>query len=209
MLAHRKAWVDHYGPIPLDEGGRTYEIHHIDGNHSNNDIENLKLVTIQEHYDIHYSQGDYDACHAIAMRMTVSPNEFRELARKAAIDRVKNNTHNLQGDRNPIHRRVRDGSLSKWTHEQNKKRVLNRTHNFQKRADGTSLSSDRVRNGTHHFTPDLSQKAWEKSAFVQREMILNGTHYSSKEHECPHCHKTGRGNSMMRWHFDKCKEKSE
>ena len=52
---YRKIYEDHYGQIPLDEEGRSYDIHHIDGNHNNNDISNLKAVTIQEHYDIHYA----------------------------------------------------------------------------------------------------------------------------------------------------------
>jgi len=28
-----------------------------------------------------------------------------------------------------------------------------------------------------------------------------------KEHKCPHCDKVGKGSSMMRWHFDNCKNK--
>ena len=50
---YRKIWIEHNGPIPIDENGRSYEIHHIDGNHSNNHIDNLKCVSIQEHYDMH------------------------------------------------------------------------------------------------------------------------------------------------------------
>lgn len=53
---YRKIYEQHYGPIPKDSDGRTYEIHHIDGDHSNNDPSNLKCVSIQEHYDIHHSQ---------------------------------------------------------------------------------------------------------------------------------------------------------
>jgi len=60
------------------------DIHHIDGNHFNNDIENLKLVTLQEHYDIHYSQGDYAAAFRIAQRLGVSKEEKSRLASLAA-----------------------------------------------------------------------------------------------------------------------------
>ena len=59
---YRKIYENHYGPIPKEENGRSYEIHHLDGNHHNNDPKNLKAVRIQEHYDIHYSQGDWSAC---------------------------------------------------------------------------------------------------------------------------------------------------
>ena len=52
---YRKIYEDHYGPIPKEENGRSYEIHHLDGNSNNNDPKNLIAVTLQEHYNIHYS----------------------------------------------------------------------------------------------------------------------------------------------------------
>jgi len=66
---YRKIWEEVYGPIPKDLDGRPYEIHHMDGNHKNNSIENLKCLTIKEHYDSHYNNGDYGACVMIAKRM--------------------------------------------------------------------------------------------------------------------------------------------
>jgi len=59
---YRKIYEQHHGPIPVESDGRTYEIHHIDGDHNNNDPGNLKAVTVKEHYNIHYAQGDYNAC---------------------------------------------------------------------------------------------------------------------------------------------------
>jgi hypothetical protein len=32
MSNYRKIWENYYGLIPIDEKGRSYEIHHIDGN---------------------------------------------------------------------------------------------------------------------------------------------------------------------------------
>jgi hypothetical protein len=75
-MSYRKVWEMHYGKIPKGIGGRSLEVHHINGDHSDNRIENLKLVTIKEHYDIHYSQGDYAACHLIAKRMCSDPKEL-------------------------------------------------------------------------------------------------------------------------------------
>jgi hypothetical protein len=77
---HRKIFVKNYGPIP--EG---YDIHHIDGNHSNNDPVNLKAVSLQEHFDIHYSQGDYAAANRIAQRMGMSKEERSKICSLAAI----------------------------------------------------------------------------------------------------------------------------
>jgi hypothetical protein len=79
MNIHRKIYTETYGPIP-----KGCDIHHIDGNHSNNDPTNLKAVTLQEHFDIHYSQGDYGAAHRVIQRMNVSPEEQSRLASLAA-----------------------------------------------------------------------------------------------------------------------------
>lgn len=47
-LAHHIIWENQYGQIP--EG---HEIHHIDFVKTNNDIENLQLVSLSDHQKIH------------------------------------------------------------------------------------------------------------------------------------------------------------
>lgn len=95
---YRKIYKEHYGPIPKDDCGRSYEIHHIDGNHNNNNPNNLVAVTIQEHYDIHYSQGDYAACLFIAQyRLNHTPEELSELARLNVNKRIQNGNHSWLG----------------------------------------------------------------------------------------------------------------
>lgn len=71
IMNHRQIWIKNFGPIPKDIDGRSMEIHHIDGNHKNNKIDNLQLVTIEEHYKIHESRGDYSACALISKRMNL------------------------------------------------------------------------------------------------------------------------------------------
>lgn len=78
---HRKLWENIHGKIPVDVNGRTYEIHHLDGNHNNNDIENLACLSIDDHYKIHYDNGDYGACVMIAKRMLVSPEFISNIQR--------------------------------------------------------------------------------------------------------------------------------
>ena len=70
---YREIYKNHYGPIPIDTTGRRYDIHHIDNNHSNNNPKNLKAVSLQEHYDIHYGQGDFVACWLIVRKLKISP----------------------------------------------------------------------------------------------------------------------------------------
>jgi hypothetical protein len=55
-MNYRKIWEQANGTIPTDELGRSYEIHHIDGNRKNNCLSNLMCVSLEEHYDIHAKQ---------------------------------------------------------------------------------------------------------------------------------------------------------
>ena len=47
-LAHHIVWETSHGPVP--EG---YELHHIDHDKRNNDLENLACITISEHQKMH------------------------------------------------------------------------------------------------------------------------------------------------------------
>lgn len=115
---HRRLYIKHHGSIPIDENGRSYEIHHIDGNHENNDISNLMAVSIREHYEIHKSQGDYNACALIAKKMKLSAEELSKLNKKIANDSVKNGTHPWLG-----------GEVAR---NQQKKLVEKKIHHLQK-----------------------------------------------------------------------------
>lgn len=115
---YRKIWIKHFGPIPFDENGRRCEIHHMDGDSSNNDISNLICLTIDEHYEIHYWQEDWAACLTMTKRMKVTPEEKSELARKSMLNRM-----------------AKPGFVN----------------NFAKRPDGTSVTSDRIKDGTWHL----------------------------------------------------------
>lgn len=53
-MNYRRKWeIHHKTKIP-----HGYEIHHIDGDHSNNHIDNLECLSVREHYERHLSQGD-------------------------------------------------------------------------------------------------------------------------------------------------------
>ena len=106
-INYRKIYESYYGSIPKDSQGRTYEIHHIDGDRSNNTITNLLCVSIHDHYAIHYSQGDWWACYLIAQRMQIDPGLQRLLARKHARARVEQGTHNFQDKNAARNREIR------------------------------------------------------------------------------------------------------
>jgi hypothetical protein len=87
---YRTIYKNAYGPIPIDADGRTYEIHHIDGDHRNNHPDNLRAVTIREHYDIHYAAGDWGACMLMAARMNKPPGFLKELSNRRIADKTHN-----------------------------------------------------------------------------------------------------------------------
>lgn len=53
--AHRWVWINHYGSIP-----KGMDIHHKDGNKSNNEIENLEALTRSDHLKRHWEEGRFD-----------------------------------------------------------------------------------------------------------------------------------------------------
>jgi hypothetical protein len=56
-VRYREKWENVHGKIPYDEYGRPYDIHHIDGDRKNNNIENLICLSIEDHYKIHLEQS--------------------------------------------------------------------------------------------------------------------------------------------------------
>ena len=199
---YRKIYEDHYGAIPVDSDGRTYDIHHIDGDHDNYHISNLKAVTIQEHFNIHYAQEELAACHAIKLRMDVSPEELSDLASKAARARVNSGNHPFVGSNNP-----------------STKRIANGTHHFLTDANPTKISAA---NGTHHFIGGAIQKAamtkrveagihnfLDGSIATKNNLrrVAEGTHPSQTKVSCVYCRTECGVNNYSRHHGEKCKLK--
>lgn len=157
---YRKIYEDNFGPIPTDELGRSYHIHHIDGNHDNNDPSNLMAVSMQEHYNIHYQQGDWAACVRLAQNLNRSQEEISELNRQAQKIRVAEGTHPFLG-----------GKIARETQQ---RRVVEGTHNFLGGEIGGENSRKRVEEGTHHFLgPEINNKHSRENNLKR---IREGTH---------------------------------
>jgi hypothetical protein len=192
---YRKIWESHFGQIPKDSDGKSYEIHHIDGNRSNNNIKNLKCVSIQEHYNIHHAQSDWAECLFISERMKISPEDQSRLATLSNKKRIYEGTHHFLG--NDLQRR----------------RIEERTHNF---VGENNPSKRRVKEGTHQFLDSNFQKEMNRRRIAEgrhhllgeennRKMLSSGKHASQKKLKCPHCEKITSSNNAKRWHFDKCR----
>ena len=194
MAIYRKMYEQHFGPIPKDEDGRSYEIHHIDGNNSNNDIQNLKCVTIKEHYDIHYAQEDWAACLLISLRMNVSPELKSELSRKTSLyyvnKRVNEGTHHFLGgeiQRNVQNKRVKSGEHHWLSGELQREHQLRRskegTHQFLGGEIQRRNNLRRVAEGKHNFQDSEATRA------RTYRQIANGKHASQLMKTCEHCQK--------------------
>lgn len=177
---YKKIYEAHYGSVPKDIHGRSYEIHHINGDHTDNRIENLKAVTIEEHYATHKAQGDYVSAFMIAQRMELSPEELSTIASQSVTlvnkKRIEEGTHHFL-----------DGEYAR---QRNLKRVKDGTHNLLKRADGTSQASEMVASGRHHFV---------KNNPVNKA-LANGTHASKIKLSCIFCHKQCSKNNFNKEH---------
>lgn len=107
---YRKIYENHTGIIPKDESGRSYHIHHIDGNRNNNSPENLIAVSIAEHYRIHYEQGDWGACHILSAMLELTLEQMSDLSKQAQHNRIKKGTHHRQAH----NRKDCDLTIYKW-----------------------------------------------------------------------------------------------
>jgi len=182
---YRKIYQNHYGPIPKEPNGRSYEIHHVDGNHSNNNPDNLKLVTIQEHYDIHYAQGDWNACLRLGSRMKVNPKVLSEIARTKTLEQIANGKHPWVGG------------------ESARKRVANGTHHLLSGKIQTKSNLARVANGTHNWLDKEKQKTKALKQFA------DGKHPSQYQWTCCNCGKVGKGlSNFNRYHGENCQKKA-
>ena len=80
---YRTIWIRAFGKIPKDEHGRSYEIHHINGNHKDDRLENLECIPAQLHFERHLELGDPFGAMLIARRLGKSPKELSDIQRGA------------------------------------------------------------------------------------------------------------------------------
>lgn len=231
---YRKIWIEHFGEIPKDEYGITYEIHHKDRDRSNNDITNLMCVSLKEHFYIHFNAKEYAAAFGIMIRMKciddlpIGKKELASLAAKTLPDGKKAflrpdvRKKNLDSIRERINNgtfHLQSGEIQSRT---NKRLVSEGKHNFQ-----TEESRERVRatnrrmlkNGTHPFLDSkmkseqqlklvLSGKHHLLSGEIQsrtnRRLVSEGRHVFQLDRICKFCNKIGKGFGFHSKHNEYC-----
>lgn len=220
-----KIYQEHYGKIPVDSEGRSYHIHHIDGDCTNNNPTNLIAVSIKEHYDIHYSQGDWYACLLLSAELQITPEEKSKLSRLGALEAVKNGTHNFLGGKiqSQTQRRLVEAGEHHWqdsekASKRNLKRIAEGNHTFLDRDWARDRELQKVKNNKHPFLGGEVSRQITKKRLIDgthnflggntvKNQLVNGTHPSQIKKTCPHCNKTVSSGMFNRWHGDKCKHK--
>lgn len=161
---YRKIYESNFGPILKDENGRSYEIHHIDGNHTNNELSNLQCINIQEHYNIHFNQADWGACYLIARKMKISPEELSSLSKKVNQQRIQSGEHQFCGDKNPQkqeHNRIKSSKKMReqyetvWKNNPENKKMRSvwgkKGAEFMKSSEGRLLASSRTQSKNPNY----------------------------------------------------------
>lgn len=179
MSLHRQIWKKHFGEIPKDEYGVSYEIHHIDGNNKNNSTDNLKCISLQEHFNIHYNQNDWYACKLIMQKLSIPGNIRADVLRNAG----RKTSKALTGKRKPGHGdKMRNAITGKRRPDQSIRLKGRKRPDISKALKGRKLNIDTIEK--------------RKITLANRPVII-----------CPHCDKKGKGSNMTRYHFDNCKFK--
>jgi hypothetical protein len=205
-MNYRKIWKDANGPIPIDEFGRTYEIHHIDGNKKNNDLSNLMCVSLKEHYNIHYQQKDWPACNLLAHRLYISTEEQIELNKKLSgenhpskrpevREKIKNNHANFKKENHPGWGKKNIG-VSEWNKKQNRSGKNNGMY-----GKGYLISGEK--HGM--FGKSHSEEAIKKMKVPKTEEHKLKLSKPKMKIECEICKKLVDKADMKRWHgINKC-----
>lgn len=149
-MSYRKIWQKHYGPIPKDELGRSYDIHHIDGNRRNNELNNLYCCSLQEHFEIHLTQGDYAAAFRIAQRMQLDQRVKSELMSRSNLKRIQEGNHPFV---DPEVRKKAAKTHQDWLEK--------KIHPFQNKTK-EEIEKAKKTYAANHNRSSIVKKSWEK-----------------------------------------------
>lgn len=168
--SYRKIWERNFGPIPIDDLGRSYHIHHIDGNRNNNDVTNLLCLSAEEHYLLHLEQGDVWEASRLLKFLNIDKNKHTELISQWNVARIENGIHNFL---------LKNKQHEQWflsLQMKMRERVINNQHHFQSHyiRDKVKISiRKRLIEGTHNF---LQEGHIQRQSQLALNRIENGTH---------------------------------
>jgi hypothetical protein len=187
---YRKLWKEYHGiNIPKDEQGRSYEIHHLDGNHSNNSIENLICVSIEEHRKIHSEQGEKGAANLIADRLD------------KVYERGWQHSEETRRRMSESHKGLNTWSKGKPNPQKTVQCPHCREIGGQSGMVRYHFDNCLRKPGNETITRTVSERFKESRRKPKSKITI------PQQVVCEHCNKKGGPRAMKRWHFDNCKYK--
>ena len=164
-MNYRKLWESIHGIIPKDSSGRTFDIHHIDGNRKNNSIDNLICLSLEDHYKIHLkqfeetkSEKEFRSLIFLSSRINKSVNNLTGwTVSQETKDKIRNT---LKGKKRPyevVKKSQEKLKGYKWTEEQVNSRIEG-LKNFYKENDRESRSEWRKNISESHKGKTLSDE---------------------------------------------------
>lgn len=187
VMHYRQIWEQANGPIPVDEQGRSYEIHHIDGNRKNNNLSNLKCVTIEEHYNMHLCQKDYYAAWIIGQRLNRNIKELDEIKKQMSLAK-KGKPSSFKGKKHS------DKSKEKMSAAAKRRGIP------EERQKRMALARVGIKRGPFSDEHKAKLSASHKGIPNSRKGISYGIV------KCPYCNKVGGAPGMKKHHFNNCKK---
>ena len=119
-----------------------------------------------------------------------------DTVRKNNLKRVKEGTHPWAGER---------GSL---LNSQTQKRLISEGRHHWAGAEGSKRATENLKRRNENGTNPWGGEKGSQFAKANAQRLKDeGRFHSQQKRTCPHCGKSGQGNSMLRWHFDHCKLK--
>lgn len=135
---HRYIYETYIGTIP-----KGYEVHHIDHNKDNNEIDNLKLLSSKEHKEIHGRELSDE------MREFYK-NNLNEKARPKAIKWHKSE------------------EAKEW-HKEQYKRTLGKRKPIKMECEYCHTIYEKITNGTNRFCSNKCKSAWRREKGLDNE----------------------------------------
>lgn len=137
---YREIYKNHFGPIPQDKDGKSFHIHHKDGNHSNNSVDNLEALSIYEHYNAHLANDDWHSCLLLSKQMGLSKEEKSTMARNSNLKRMADGRHHFL-----------DPEFQKQMSLKRLEKIENGTSHMLGGDHQRRINANRVAAGTHNF----------------------------------------------------------
>ena len=215
-INYRRIWVSYHGKIPKDSEGRSFDIHHLDGDCSNNTINNLVAVSALEHYRIHRDKGEYGAAAMIARRMKVIPEDLSETVKLQMKELVESGKHNFSV-KGFVSVRDKDGNnlrVSKDDPRYLSGELVGVNTGYVVVNDSLGncirVAKDDPRILSEELVPankNRKHKIVHTNRGHNKDKSWTQKNKESQDKTCKYCDFVGRGSHVSRYHNEKCKHR--